>query len=710
MKKQLSKLSANAKPWMILTKWSLKMPEKFRFLNPFLLAYTSTFILGRPLFGLFLFLLTLLQPNVGVAGFLGLLFCAFYLRLLQVAFDIEAVQSAFRNCLLVGLLVGNLFALNLQILFFLAIFIFLTLALTVALETIFAAQKLSSFSLPFCLVALIIFILLSDIYKFSHFPLSLWKFDITGFLPDLAVYFFHALSSLFSITDPSVGLLIWIGIALASPLTALFFVLGFVIGTATESILHSLHHELFFYAEGYNYCLIFAAVAGLLMVPSRLSLLLATFSTMMTAVIILASGAILNPWHLPVLSLPFNLMLSLIFLMLKTLRPRLLNQTFFASPEHNIETLRLLWKRHRFPEIGVFLPVSGLWKVQQAFNGSITHRGLWQHALDFVAVDAEGKIFTADGHSPKDHFSFGKTVLAPVEGYVTDCIGSDEDNAIGQISDSRNWGNYVIIKSRFYSFYVVLCHLKKDSLAIKKGDLVQAGQKLAECGNSGYSQEPHLHLQVQYQPEIGAATAPFHLINYAIAGRIHFHRPPLLNEILHSLNFNHALEQILNFKIEEKMVFCCNEEFQITITPKMDEKTGNFYLTDGISKLFYAKIGAQFYFYGLKAAKHSALWDLLAAAPKIPLTCGQKLEYNDELPLILTQNSLKRFYSYLKQICGFSLKNNQGKYSIDDSGFTIYGFNKSFAPEIGNSILKIDPLSGIKEFSVANRSYVRIFS
>lgn len=41
------------------------------------------------------------------------------------------------------------------------------------------------------------------------------------------------------------------------------------------------------------------------------------------------------------------------------------------------------------------------------------------------------------------------------------------------------------------------CHLKKDSLLVKKGDRVIAGQPIAQVGLSGITEYPHLHFMVQ---------------------------------------------------------------------------------------------------------------------------------------------------------------------------------------------------------------------
>ena len=45
-----------------------------------------------------------------------------------------------------------------------------------------------------------------------------------------------------------------------------------------------------------------------------------------------------------------------------------------------------------------------------------------------------------------------------------------------------------------------MAHLKHGSVTVRVGDVVRRGQPLAEVGNSGHTNEPHLHLQVQTSP------------------------------------------------------------------------------------------------------------------------------------------------------------------------------------------------------------------
>src|SRR5699024_315037 len=58
--------------------------------------------------------------------------------------------------------------------------------------------------------------------------------------------------------------------------------------------------------------------------------------------------------------------------------------------------------------------------------------------------------------------------------------------------------------------FVALCHLRRGSIAVRPGQAVRIGERLADCGNSGNSTEPHLHLQAMSAPDPTSARAvPF---------------------------------------------------------------------------------------------------------------------------------------------------------------------------------------------------------
>jgi murein DD-endopeptidase MepM/ murein hydrolase activator NlpD len=57
-------------------------------------------------------------------------------------------------------------------------------------------------------------------------------------------------------------------------------------------------------------------------------------------------------------------------------------------------------------------------------------------------------------------------------------------------------GNYVLIQHN-KGEYSLLAHLKPDSIEVSVNQRVTSGEKIAQCGNSGNSSEPHLHFHIQ---------------------------------------------------------------------------------------------------------------------------------------------------------------------------------------------------------------------
>jgi murein DD-endopeptidase MepM/ murein hydrolase activator NlpD len=59
----------------------------------------------------------------------------------------------------------------------------------------------------------------------------------------------------------------------------------------------------------------------------------------------------------------------------------------------------------------------------------------------------------------------------------------------------------VVIEDRASGTFVALAHLRAGSLRVCVGDEVSVAQQLAECGNSGNSTQPHVHVQVMDGPD-----------------------------------------------------------------------------------------------------------------------------------------------------------------------------------------------------------------
>lgn len=160
-------------------------------------------------------------------------------------------------------------------------------------------------------------------------------------------------------------------------------------------------------------------------------------------------------------------------------------------------------------ETKLSLPFTGGWLV--VWGGDT--KELNQHhdvpnqkfAFDFLGVDEQGKTRKGEGHTNEDHFAFGREILAPADGTVTDVISGVRDNVPGSMSPYSALGNAVFIQHR-ENEVSALAHLKLGSIKVKVGDRIKAGQLIGLCGNSGNSSEPHLHYHLQNTPVIQDAT------------------------------------------------------------------------------------------------------------------------------------------------------------------------------------------------------------
>ena len=128
-----------------------------------------------------------------------------------------------------------------------------------------------------------------------------------------------------------------------------------------------------------------------------------------------------------------------------------------------------------------------------------------KYAFDFLVADSKGKTYKSTGKKNEEYLAFGREVLSPADGIVTDVITGVRDNVPGSMNPYMALGNAVIIKHREYEISV-LAHFKQGSIKVKVGDKVKRGQVIGLCGNSGNSSEPHLHYHLQNTPIIQDGT------------------------------------------------------------------------------------------------------------------------------------------------------------------------------------------------------------
>ena len=181
--------------------------------------------------------------------------------------------------------------------------------------------------------------------------------------------------------------------------------------------------------------------------------------------------------------------------------------------------------------VALRLPFTGRWLVQMSPARRVPSHGTdlfgTRYAIDFVGVDERGRtapvvdwrtLVTTE--PPERYFSFGRPVLAPCDGTVVDLHDGEPDHggrrsplslvpyAVGQASRVRQGvhaiaGNHVTIA--YAGVFVTLVHLQRGSLRVAVGDAVATGDHLAECGNSGNSTQPCVHVQVTDSPDFATA-------------------------------------------------------------------------------------------------------------------------------------------------------------------------------------------------------------
>jgi urea transporter len=445
-------------------------------------------------------------PNVGAAGLLAALTAAWLAK--RLGLDGAAEAPLIYNSLLVGLSLGALYRLDLQIVLLILTGTLLTVLLTQALSGALARYRLPVLSLPFVLVAWTTWLAARALAGVVALPVP--AAVATGMAPWLDG-FFTALGWFFFQPHPLAGLLLFAGVAWTSRYLAILALCGYAVG---DAVLHGFPYQPVTAPHaGFNFMLVAMAVGGVFAVPGRASFLLAMAGAALAALFTVALVPVLAPYRLPVFTMPFLLATFIVLAGLAQRRARAAPQLLLddpSLPEASYERARLA--AARLGEVGsvpLLAPFTGEWHVYQGFGGRHTHRPPWQHALDFFILDGE-RSFRESGARLDDYHCFGTTITAPAGGQVV--AGRDDlpDNLPGEVDTLHNWGNFLQIRLA-NGYYVLLAHLRQGSLAVRSGDWVVAGQPLAACGSSGRSPQPHLHLHVQAEPYLGSATVPFHL-------------------------------------------------------------------------------------------------------------------------------------------------------------------------------------------------------
>jgi len=188
---------------------------------------------------------------------------------------------------------------------------------------------------------------------------------------------------------------------------------------------------------------------------------------------------------------------------------------------------------HRGRPMILVPPVTGRWIAVNSPADRVPSHGVTAYgqgqAVDLVHDPVDGGrpgfAWWPLARPPQDFPGYGEPVRSPVDGVVVRVVRRRRDHwsrtswpALGYfliegfreiLGPSQVLGNHVIIRAGA-RHYAAVAHLRRGSVLVRRGHLVRAGDQIAECGNSGNSTEPHVHMQVMDHPNpLFAAGVPF---------------------------------------------------------------------------------------------------------------------------------------------------------------------------------------------------------
>ncbi len=116
--------------------------------------------------------------------------------------------------------------------------------------------------------------------------------------------------------------------------------------------------------------------------------------------------------------------------------------------------------------------------------------------VDLVALTPAGR--TTEGWWPPDprrYAVYGRIVRAPCTGIIVQAVDGVPDQLVPELGADARTGNGVLM--RCGEADIQLAHFAPGSLRVATGDVVRTGEPLGRAGNSGASNEPHLHIHAQ---------------------------------------------------------------------------------------------------------------------------------------------------------------------------------------------------------------------
>ncbi len=638
-------------------------------------SYSLMFFSHNNIFALCIVLVTFFTPFVGLCGFLSIL--SINLMAYFMKFNKEDIRSGLFgfNALFLGMALGYAYNFNLAFAVLFVSSIVILLLVTVSIKGILSLYSLPFLSFPFIISYWIISLSVtnftniqideSHIYTInesvinnsSPFYLFIHSLDNLPLYP-VVLTFFKTLAGTFFQTSIMSGIIISIGLFQFSRISFSLSVLGFCCAYFYYYIFGADVSHLNQNLLGVNFIFLGIAIGCFFIIPNLYSYLTVVLLTPVLLLSSLAIIKILAVFQIHAYSFSFSL-ITIVFLFT-------LNQRYFAKYLHVVtlqyfsaeKTIyKYLNSLERFKNLDKYklaLPFWGEWNVSQGYDGTITHLGEWSKALDFVITDSVNNTYRIPANARegfnRDHFyCYNKDILAPYDGYVYDILNTVEENDIGDMDTSQNWGNTIII-NHLNGLFSQISHIKKDSFGVVIGQYVTKGTYLAKCGNSGRSPEPHIHFQLQTTPFIGAKTYPYP-IAYFIE-RVGDKKTLKISEVPKEGS------NISNVQVNEILAisYCLLPGLKIKLHKENTGQVTNWEIfTDSLNQThiychqtksyaYFVNDKTMFYFTDFEGDKSSLLFQFYLAAYRQLLGYYETVKVKDKVPLIHFNNPAVQFF------------------------------------------------------------------
>ncbi len=588
----------------------------------------------------------MLQPSVLIMGMTGLFSAIALAAVMQLKRDYLNYAPLLFNPLLAGLGVGYLFQITPASLILAGIAGSLAFVLTwTASHILRTFLLLPVLSLPFVTVSWIVHL---AAFRYAGLvPAIAHPHTYSIGLPEFIEGFLRTLGLIFFLPNIYVGIAVMLLLLWNSRIQLMLAITGYALGTYIRAMLTGTFIYVYHDPAALNFILVALAIGGFYLIPSPRSYCLAAIAVVFTALIGESVSVFWAAVGLPVHAFPYNLVTLSFLYLLGSVGQKLLARYPQASPERTLDYELTARIREQGNYRAISLPFTGRWKVWQGVDGRWTHQGLWRYAYDFVLCDDEGNTYRHQGTKLTDYYAFQKPILSPISGWVTRVVNDLPDCAIGEVDHDRNWGNHVILYDD-RGFYVEISHFAQNSIVVKQGDRLNQGALLGRCGNSGYSPQPHIHIQAQFTPDICAATIPFSFTNLLVNDQLVSESEPNENDILEAIPHDRPCSQILtltldsqlHFQIEHKTKHHQSKISRLSVIVRM-AIDGTFYLDSGKGKLYFSQSDRGLKFHRLEGNDRNFSL-LFLAMPSLPADAKIGRSWQDYLPISLATKGFQQ--------------------------------------------------------------------